>query len=108
MELIILVLVFALLGYLLGGSRLGKKVDNATERLTLTTGKVADGTLRVNLPQLRPRFARTSLGGPPPSTRPAYGGLARDDAPPLPRSPSPLLPLFLLPLDIRKFRIPPT
>jgi len=43
MELIILVLVFALLGYLLGGSRLGKKVDNATERLTLTTGKVADG-----------------------------------------------------------------
>jgi hypothetical protein len=42
MELILLVLVFGLLGFLLGGSRLGKKVDHATEQLTLTTGKVAD------------------------------------------------------------------
>jgi hypothetical protein len=42
MDLIILVLVFAVLGYLLGVSRLGKQVDRATERLTLTTGKMAD------------------------------------------------------------------
>lgn len=42
MDLIILVLVFAVLGYLLGVSRLGKQVDRATEQLTLTTGKMAD------------------------------------------------------------------
>ncbi len=42
MDLIILVLVFAVLGYFLGISRLGKQVDRATEQLTLTTGKMAD------------------------------------------------------------------
>jgi hypothetical protein len=42
MDLIILVLVFAVLGYFLGVSRLGKQVDRATEQLTLTTGKMAD------------------------------------------------------------------
>ena len=42
MDLIILVLVFAVLGYFLGVSRLGKQVDRATEQLALTTGKVAD------------------------------------------------------------------
>jgi hypothetical protein len=42
MDLIILVLVFAVLGYILGISRLGKQVDRATEQLTLTTGKMAD------------------------------------------------------------------
>ena len=42
MDLIILVLVFAVLGYFLGVSRLGKQVDHATEQLTLSTGKMAD------------------------------------------------------------------
>jgi hypothetical protein len=42
MDLIILVLVFAVLGYFLGVSRFGKQVDRAAGRLTLTTGKVAD------------------------------------------------------------------
>ncbi len=42
MDLIILVLVFAVLGYFLAVSRLGKKVDHATEQLTLSTGKMAD------------------------------------------------------------------
>jgi len=42
MDLIILVLVFAVLGYFLGVSRLGKQVDHATEQLTLTTSKMAD------------------------------------------------------------------
>jgi hypothetical protein len=42
MDLIILVLIFAVLGYFLGVSRFGKQVDRATEQLTLTTGKVAD------------------------------------------------------------------
>ena len=42
MDLIILVLVFAVLGYFIGISRFGKQVDHATEQLTLTTGKMAD------------------------------------------------------------------
>jgi hypothetical protein len=42
MDLIILVLVFAVLGYFLGVSRIGKQVDRATERLTENTGKLAD------------------------------------------------------------------
>ena len=42
MDLIILVLVFAVLGYFLGISRFGKQVDHATEQLTTSTGKMAD------------------------------------------------------------------
>jgi hypothetical protein len=42
MDLIILVLVFAVLGYVLGVSRFGKQVDHATEQLTLNTGKMAN------------------------------------------------------------------
>jgi len=46
MDLIILILIFGILGYLLGISRLGKKVDRATGQLTQTTGKMADGVER--------------------------------------------------------------
>lgn len=41
MDLIILILVFAVLGYLVGVSRFGKQVDRATEQLTQNTGKMA-------------------------------------------------------------------
>jgi hypothetical protein len=41
MDLIILILIFAVLGYLVGASRFGKRVDRTTERLTINTGKVA-------------------------------------------------------------------
>jgi hypothetical protein len=41
MDLIILILIFAVLGYFVGVSRFGKQVDRATDQFTLSTGKMA-------------------------------------------------------------------